>query len=602
MFTSPNWVTVSDGGSGGGGGITTAEVNVIVDTKLKPTQDKVTALETSVASLATDVSNTITEVETVGSSLTALDTKVTKHAANKDNPHDTTPEKIGAALADHDHNGVYSSVTHDHDSVYSKTKHTHGYTDLTGVAAAIHDHDTVYSKLDHTHEVADITTLSDTLNEFTTHTLNQNNPHKTSVENIVHIERISFTDKQVTVPFTVTRATKEWALDENDKFVEYPENTLAYAFNRETNEYGAQLFNTRTRLNAYYKTPIFQFTNSVSKNISTVEDATAQAGNTVTRLHFNDTENTESSPTKDNNYSSTILLRNTDNVILAAQASKTFTLSVRIRHATADNPILKAVFECRPSFGTDTPIKEVLLTTEWQTVVATFTVTNSHETSEQTLQFGFHIEAEPTTRAWDMYYPPNTFVDVDWFQIEENSYATPLIMGAEGTQLTVSRTEAVYTGSMDFTNSKQVSVYAKSLKQYFNRRPWQVKKATGVSAFRYWGTITDTTKYTQRVENNTDLPNILDIHIMTLTTPATVTNINRDCSAFDFVENKMYGAANGISSDTFGTIVNVPWIDDDKQFILSSSGTSVAYLDGYLYELIMYDTLLDRQTMIDITA
>ena len=61
---------------------------------------------------------------------------------------------LGAAAADHDHDGVYSKADHDHDGVYSDANHTHtlsslgaaaashkhGYSDLSGVAASSHSH------------------------------------------------------------------------------------------------------------------------------------------------------------------------------------------------------------------------------------------------------------------------------------------------------------------------------------------------------------------------------------------------------------------------------------------------------------------------------
>lgn len=595
MFTSPNWF------------IDAGEVSDIVDAKLKPTQAKVAALEISV----TKNVNTIKQLQTT----------VAAHKEDKTNPHAVTATQVEAAPLVHNHDSTYAKIDHSHTPVSigaAEATHTHVYSDLTGVAASNHNHDNTYSKLDHTHTlesidaaatshthaISDVDTLSDALTKSTSHMENYDNPHKTSDENLVKVLKFDFTDKNATQPFTVVRASKEWALDENDKFVEYPNNTLAYAFDKTDNRYGAQLFNTRTRLNSYYKTPVFEYANTVSKNINNaVSDTTSQTGDTITRLHFNDTANIDETVVKDNNYSSTLLLRTTDNVTVSAGTTDTFTLSIRIKHSTADNPDLKAMFWYKLGIGSETQIADMQLSSDWQTNTITFSVNNSGDT-DQVLIVGFYISAtEPVTHVCDLYYPADTFIDVDWFQIEKTEYATPLIMGTEGTQLTVLRTEPLYTGTDTdlITTTKQISVYAEYKKYYYGGRPWQVK--TNPSVFRYYGTLDMKNRHRTRVEDNvTVLPELLtDTHYLTLPTDIPLGTVVRDVSLFDFVDNELCAAANGIVSDTKSSIVNVPWVADDKQFILSSNGQSVTYLCGYLYHLSIYTKLLDNEKLRELT-
>ena len=83
-------------------------------------------------------------------------------AADADHNHDTryaainhthTPEAIGAASATHNHNGVYQPVgdyapaNHNHDGTYSKLDHTHT-PEAIGAAEADHNHDGVYLPAD----------------------------------------------------------------------------------------------------------------------------------------------------------------------------------------------------------------------------------------------------------------------------------------------------------------------------------------------------------------------------------------------------------------------------------------------------------------------
>ena len=41
------------------------------------------------------------------------------HTGNKSNPHGVTAEQVGAAEADHNHDGVYAPANHNHDGVYA---------------------------------------------------------------------------------------------------------------------------------------------------------------------------------------------------------------------------------------------------------------------------------------------------------------------------------------------------------------------------------------------------------------------------------------------------------------------------------------------------
>ena len=601
MFTSPNWVTTGSGSGEGGGGITSAEVTAIVDAKLKPVSNKVTTLETSVTSLSSEV--------------TALTTTVNEHISNKNNPHGVTPAQIGAATADHthtlddlgaaakdhNHDEAYAALDHTHtaSSIGAATAtHTHTYSDVTGVAAADHNHNNTYAAIDHTHEISDIDTLSDELTKMTNHIKNYDNPHKTSDDNLVKVLKFDFTDKTVAQPFTVSRASKEWALDENDKFVEYDNNTLAYAWDKTDNRYGAQLFNSRTRLNSYYKTPIFEHAESASKNInSATTDATSQTGDVVSRIHLRDTTNVVVDEVFDNEYSSVVLLRNTDSVSIATGTNATYTLSIRLKTSTANDPDLKAVFWCTlGDAGTKTQIGEVSLSSEWQTSVLTFTVTNENETDE-TLTSGFYITSTDDT-------VNDIFIDVDWFQIEQTAYATPLIMGTEGTQITVLRTAPLYTGADAnlITTTKQISVYSESKKYYYGGRPWQIK-TTSNSVFRYHGSLDMKNRYKARVENNVivEPESLVDTHYQVLSTEIPLGAVVREVSLFDFVNNEFYSAIAGVVSDTKTTIVNVPWVDNEKQLILSSRGESVVYLCGYLYHLSIYTTLLDNEKLIELT-
>lgn len=42
-----------------------------------------------------------------------------EHVGRTDNPHNVTAEQIGAAEAEHNHDGVYATANHNHDGVYA---------------------------------------------------------------------------------------------------------------------------------------------------------------------------------------------------------------------------------------------------------------------------------------------------------------------------------------------------------------------------------------------------------------------------------------------------------------------------------------------------
>lgn len=50
-----------------------------------------------------------------------------------------TPQEIGAAPLNHNHDGVYSPVAHNHNDTYAPLNHTH-----SGFAASSHNHDGAY--------------------------------------------------------------------------------------------------------------------------------------------------------------------------------------------------------------------------------------------------------------------------------------------------------------------------------------------------------------------------------------------------------------------------------------------------------------------------
>lgn len=121
---------------------------------------------------ATELIDTITDIENLLVGYDAFKTKVDAHIVNKNNPHGITPEiikaatvnhthtldSLGAASANHNHDSIYSKLDHDHNSNYSKLNHTHTAASI-GAANVKHRHNLS--------DVQDIQTVYDLISSMT---------------------------------------------------------------------------------------------------------------------------------------------------------------------------------------------------------------------------------------------------------------------------------------------------------------------------------------------------------------------------------------------------------------------------------------------------
>lgn len=62
-----------------------------------------------------------------------------EHVGRTDNPHNVTAEQIGAAEADHNHDGVYAPANHNHDGVYATADHNHDGVYAPAIVASTTD-------------------------------------------------------------------------------------------------------------------------------------------------------------------------------------------------------------------------------------------------------------------------------------------------------------------------------------------------------------------------------------------------------------------------------------------------------------------------------
>lgn len=376
---------------------------------------------------------------------------------------------------------------------------------------------------------------------------------------------LNFTLGLVDPILVCTRSTVDYVLNENGKYEEVPANTLGISY--ETGTPGAQLFNTRTRLNRYYKSRIVDVTRLKT---SLIDSASVQAGTQALRM-------TVPSLVENNIYE----VNFSDNLQLPAKDTQA-TVSIRARKITNRaitlGTRLRGTKDSGTTFVANLMRADFELAEEFQVFTSTQTLEIPEGATEYTLQIsvGASLVANDT-QAGDT-------VELDWVQLEYSPYRTPLIMGSETSQVTVNRTEVVVNRNyVDPTLWKTYSVVAEGWTEKHTGRMWQIALPEGTAKCRTYVTSAAGQPVEACIEDNSSTPK----RITTSTMSETFEEHVKTAAWFDFDTKALKSAANGTLGPKKVYTDNY-WDDETKVLRLSSAKTSSVYLDGYVYGLSVY--------------
>lgn len=375
---------------------------------------------------------------------------------------------------------------------------------------------------------------------------------------------LNFTLGLVDPILACTRSTVDYVLNENGKYEEVPANTLGISY--ETGTPGAQLFNTRTRLNKFYKSAVVSGVNVQS---TLVDNDDVQAGTQALRMTVIELRE---------KYIYNVKFSGD---LPAPEEGTPVTISIRARKITNRAIKLGARLRGVNDEGenvTNFMVAAFDLTDTFQVFTASQTTTAHEGVTKYALFVSVGISATVNDAQ------VGDTIEIDWVQLEYSPYRTPLIMGSETSQVTVNRTEVVVNRNyVDPTLWKTYSVVAEGWTEKHTGRMWQIALPEGTAKCRTYVTSAAGQPVEACIEDNSSTPK----RITTSTMSETFEEHVKTAAWFDFDTKALKSAANGTLGPKKVYTDNY-WDDETKVLRLSSAKTSSVYLDGYVYGLSVY--------------